>query len=100
MSALDSKAAFLERLKQLGVEDEFRDKLRVKGFETYGSLAFAVSTTPQQITDNVLDEWLKKMTAREISAYQLSCDAGKWWNLMPLHSMTCNARSTSHQIRS
>ena len=55
MSALDSKAAFAERMKQLGVEDELRGELQAKGFETFGSLAFAVSTTPQQITD---DNWL------------------------------------------
>ena len=73
MSVLDSKAAFLERLRQLGAEDELKQELKTKGFETFGSLAFAVSTTPQQITDTVLDEWLKKVTARELSAYQLSC---------------------------
>ena len=73
MSVLDSKAAFSERLKQLGVEDELRVELQTKGFETYGSLAFAVSTTPQQVTDTILDAWLSKVTARELSPYQTSC---------------------------
>ena len=43
MSALDSKAAFVERLRQLGVEDDLKQELKAKGFETYGSLAFAVA---------------------------------------------------------
>ena len=73
MSVLDSKAAFSERLKQLGVEDELKVELQAKGFETYGSLAFAVSTTPQQVTDTILDAWLAKVTTRELSPYQTSC---------------------------
>ena len=73
MSALDSKAAFAERMKQLGVEDELKGELQGKGFETFGSLAFAVSTTPQQITDAVLDTWLSKVTNRDLSPYQTSC---------------------------
>ena len=72
MSALDSKAAFAERMKQLGVEDELRGELQAKGFETFGSLAFAVSTTPQQITDAILDAWLLKVTNRDLSPYQTS----------------------------
>ena len=73
MSVLDSKAAFAERLKQLGVEDELKAELQSKGFETYGSLAFAVSTTPQQVTDAILDAWLSKVTTRDLSPYQTSC---------------------------
>jgi hypothetical protein len=73
MSALDSKAAFAERLKHLGVEDDPKGELQGKGFETFGSLAFAVSTTPQQITDAVLDSWLTKVTTRELTPYQTSC---------------------------
>lgn len=73
MSALDSKAAFAERMGQLGVEDELKGELQGKGFETFGSLAFAVSTTPQQITDAVLDTWLSKVTNRDLSPYQTSC---------------------------
>ena len=34
MSALDGKAAFVERLRQLGVEDELKQELKAKGFET------------------------------------------------------------------
>ena len=48
-------------------------ELRNTGFETYGALAFAVSTTPQQITDTVMDEWLQKITTRNLSSFQLSC---------------------------
>ena len=73
MSALDSKAAFAERMRQLGVEDELKGELQTKGFETFGSLAFAVSTTPQQITDAILDAWLLKVTNRDLSPYQTSC---------------------------
>ena len=54
MSALDRKVAFAERLKQLRVEEELKVELQLKGFETFGSLAFAVSTTPQQVTDTAL----------------------------------------------
>ena len=53
MSALDSKAAFAERMRQLGVEDELK--------------------APQQITDAVLDTWLSKVTNRDLSPYQTSC---------------------------
>lgn len=73
MSALDSKAAFAERLKQLGVEEELRVELQGRGFDTFGSLAFAVSTTPQQITDAVLDAWLARVTTRELNPCQTSC---------------------------
>ena len=75
MSALDSKAAFAERMRQLGVEDELKGELQAKGFETFGSLAFAVSvsSTPQQITDAILDAWLLKVTNRDLSPYQTSC---------------------------
>jgi hypothetical protein len=73
MSALDSKAAFAERLKQLGVEDELKSELQSKGFDTFGALAFAVPTTPQQITDTVLDAWLSKVTVRDLAPFQTSC---------------------------
>ena len=42
MSVLDSKAAFADRLKQLGIEDALKGELQDRGFETFGSLAFAV----------------------------------------------------------
>ena len=73
MSVLDSKAAFADRLKQLGIEDALTGELQDRGFETFGSLAFAVSTTPQQITDAVLEAWLLKVTTRDLSPYQTSC---------------------------
>ena len=73
MTALDSKAAFTERLKQLNVEEVLQTELRNSGFDTYGALAFAVSTTPQQITDTVMDEWIRKVTTRDLSSFQLSC---------------------------
>ena len=73
MSALDSKAPFSERLKQLGVEEELKLELQAKGFDTFGALAFAVSTTPQQITDSVLDTWLARVTSRELNPFQTSC---------------------------
>eukprot|EP00435_Cladocopium_sp_Y103_P060513 s739_g22.t1 len=57
---LDSQATFKERLNQLGVEEALVQELNAKGLTTYGSLAFAVSTTPQQITDAVLDAWLSQ----------------------------------------
>ena len=55
------------------MEDELKGELQTKGFETFGSLAFAVSTTPQQITDAILDAWLLKVTNRDLSPYQTSC---------------------------
>ena len=73
MTTLDSKAAFLDRMKQLKVEEALQEELCNSGFETYGALAFAVSTTPQQITDTVMDEWIKKLTARDLSSFQISC---------------------------
>ena len=73
MTALDSKAAFSERLKQLNVEETLQAELKASGFETYGALAFAVSTTPQQITDTVMDEWIRRVTTRDLSSFQLSC---------------------------
>ena len=73
MTTLDSKAAFLDRMKQLKVEEALQEELCNNGFETYGALAFAVSTTPQQITDTVMDEWIKKLTSRDLSSFQVSC---------------------------
>lgn len=55
------------------MEEELKVELQLQGFETFGSLAFAVSTTPQQVTDTVLDAWLSKVTARELNPYQTSC---------------------------
>lgn len=78
MSALDSKAAFVERMRQLGVEDELKGELQRKGFETFGSLAFAVSTTPQQITDAILDTWLSKVTTRDLSPIKHHASVA-WW---------------------
>ena len=73
MSTLDSKAAFSERLKQLNVEEALQGELKASGFETYGALAFAVSTTPQQITDTIMDDWIRRVTTRDLSNFQLSC---------------------------
>eukprot|EP00435_Cladocopium_sp_Y103_P026492 s3071_g6.t1 len=70
---LDSQATFKERMNQLGVEEALQLELQAKGFNTYGSLAFAVSTTPQQITDAVLDAWLAQVTDRTLTAFQMSC---------------------------
>eukprot|EP00435_Cladocopium_sp_Y103_P027530 s3375_g6.t2 len=70
---LDSQATFKERMNQLGVEEALQQELQAKGFNTYGSLAFAVSTTPQQITDAVLDSWLAQVTDRTLTAFQMSC---------------------------
>eukprot|EP00435_Cladocopium_sp_Y103_P022564 s4461_g5.t1 len=70
---LDSQATFKERMNQLGVEEVLQQELQAKGFNTYGSLAFAVSTTPQQITDAVLDTWLAQVTDRTLTAFQMSC---------------------------
>eukprot|EP00435_Cladocopium_sp_Y103_P024655 s97_g6.t1 len=70
---LDSQATFKERMNQLGVEEALQSELQAKGFNTYGSGAFAVSTTPQQITDAILDAWLAQVTSRNLSAFQMSC---------------------------
>ena len=73
MTALDSKAAFSDRMRQLNVEEALQTELHNAGFETFGALAFAVSTTPQQITDAVMDEWLQKITTRNLTSFQMSC---------------------------
>ena len=65
-----------------------RAEAETQGFETYGSLAFTVSTTPQQITDNGLDAGRSQHASCPVYA-------GWSWNLMSLRLTISNAgRST------
>ena len=63
-SALDSEAAFLDRLQHLGVSDPLKQELLDQGFKTFGALAFAVSATPQALTDEALRSVDQKVDGR------------------------------------
>ena len=59
MSAVDSETVFKARVLELGLEKVY-DKLKAKGWCTYGSMAFCVSAF-KEIDDNLFNEKVLKV---------------------------------------
>ena len=73
-AALASSASFAERANQVGVSSEVMAALKAQQFDTFGALAFAVSASPSQMSDDQFDQWLTRiMGGASPSPYQQSC---------------------------
>ena len=72
-SALDSKAAFVERCKFVGVSGALLSRLLEEGYDTFGKLAFAAGSSPQTTADESVDRWLLTIEDPLPSAFQMSC---------------------------
>eukprot|EP00435_Cladocopium_sp_Y103_P055297 s1403_g18.t1 len=55
MSFVDSQSVFKARCDEIKIADATYEALKAKGWDTFGSYAFSVSTNPAQITDDVFD---------------------------------------------
>lgn len=71
-STLESEAAFVERAKQIGVEDWIVDKLIEKKFATYGRFAFAVTYSPQHPDDRPFRQFIENVAEVAVEADQLA----------------------------
>ena len=52
MALVDSEVVFKSRCDEIGMTGATYDKLKARGWATYGSFAFSVSTNPSQISDD------------------------------------------------
>ncbi|CAE7799744.1 unnamed protein product [Symbiodinium sp. CCMP2592] len=71
-AGLDSSAYFLERLAKVGLSNELRDALARAGYTTFGSLAFAVSSTPGAASDEAVSRWALHLADPLPSEHQMS----------------------------
>ena len=71
-TVLDSEASFRERCTRIGLSRELLDRLVEAGYNTFGKLAFAASSTPQGLTDESVDSWLATVVTPAPSASQIS----------------------------
>ena len=60
MALVDSEVVFKSRCDEIGVTSATYDKLKARGWATFGSFAFSVSTNPSQISD---DDFESKIVA-------------------------------------
>ena len=71
--ALESEAAFSDRLSKIGISQNVKTSLLRQGFTTFGSLAFAISTTPAQMTDAAFESWVQKVHPDPLEPFQIAC---------------------------
>ncbi|OLP98658.1 hypothetical protein AK812_SmicGene18869 [Symbiodinium microadriaticum] len=71
-TVLDSEASFRERCTRIGLSRELLERLVEAGYNTFGKLAFAASSTPQGLTDESVDSWLATVVTPAPSAFQIS----------------------------
>ena len=71
--ALESEAAFSDRLSKIGISQNVKASLLRQGFTTFGSLAFAISTTPAQMTDAAFETWVQKVRPDPLEPFQTAC---------------------------
>ena len=60
-ASLDSKAAFEERAKRIGLSEEILQALQAQGFGTYGQLAFAVKYNHLQADETVFVDFVNSL---------------------------------------
>ena len=73
-ATLDSKAAFEQRARQVGVEEAFLTALKAAGFDTFGSLAFAVPHSPTRQDEEVFVAFLKRVNGgADPTQIQVAC---------------------------
>ena len=61
-TGLDSSAYFAERLTKVGLSPELQEALASAGYQTFGSLAFAVSSTPGSVSDEAVVRWVRGLS--------------------------------------
>ncbi|CAE7351971.1 dnaJ [Symbiodinium sp. CCMP2592] len=64
--ATDSEESCL----RVGMTPELYGKLKEKGYDTFGKIAFAAASSPQALTDEAIDEWLATVVDPRPSAFQ------------------------------
>ena len=73
-ATLDSKAAFEQRARQVGVEEVVLTALKAAGFDTFGSLAFAVPHSPTRQDEEVFVAFLKRVNGgADPTQIQVAC---------------------------
>ena len=68
--ALDSKAAFAARCKAVGLSEDNKKVLRDGGFDTVGTLAFAISASPSSLDETEVRSWLTGVFSAGLAADQ------------------------------
>ena len=71
-TVLDSEASLRERCTRIDLSRELLERLVEAGYNTFGKLAFAASSTPQGLTDESVDSWLATVVTPAPSAFQIS----------------------------
>ena len=72
-AALDSEAAFSARLKAMSIDADLVKRLSTKGYTTFGGMAFAVASSPNQVTDEAVFKWARDLLEGDPTPFQLSC---------------------------
>ena len=72
-ASLDSEASFEDRCKKIGISDDLLKSMVAAGYNTFGKVSFAAASTPQNLTDVAVDEWLKSVVNPLPSAFQVAC---------------------------
>lgn len=70
---LDSEAAFKERALKIGLTSANHATLEGAGYSTFGSLAFAVSASPNSVTEEEVREWIRSVFTPQPEHHQVSC---------------------------
>lgn len=68
MSGLDSTHAFESRAAEIGMSEEFIEKLKSGGVKTFGSLAFSSDANPQSNTEEKFRDAIKALIGEDIEA--------------------------------
>ena len=68
---MDSTAAFKDRMTTIGLAADVLQQLTDKGWNTFGKLAFAISTSPEQLTDDLVNTWLTATFATRPETFQV-----------------------------
>ena len=72
-ASLDSEASFEDRCRKIGISDDLFKSLVSAGYNTFGKVSFAAASTPQNLTDAAVDDWLRSVVSPLPSAFQVAC---------------------------
>ena len=70
---LDSEAAFKERALKVGLTAANHAILEREGYNTFGSLAFAVSASPNSVSEDEVKDWIRAVFTPAPEHHQVSC---------------------------
>ena len=70
---LESKAAFLERCKRIEMTEATIDTLKNAGFDTFGSLGFAVCANPQALEESQVTKFISDTFPAGLGPKQSAC---------------------------